>query len=107
MKMSVLEIIAAGAYPLVGLAGFILGSIFGQKLVADVEAMLHAIEARLSSVESSVATSSATTAIMHHAAATEKLAIAVAKHSATPPAPAPSAVSAESVAASIANVAKS
>lgn len=81
--MSVLEIIGAGAYPIVGLAGFILGSIFGQRLVADIEAMLHAIEARLSSVESSVATSSATTAIMHHAAATEKLAVAVAKHSAT------------------------
>jgi hypothetical protein len=81
--MSVLEIIGAGAYPIVGLAGFILGSIFGQRLVADIEAMLHAIEARLSSVESSVATSSATTAIMHHAAATEKLAVAVAKHTAT------------------------
>src|SRR5271168_1202429 len=94
--MSVTEIIAAGAYPLVGLAGFILGSIFGQKLVADIEAMLHAIEARLTSVESSVATSSATTAIMTHAAATEKLAAAVAKSStaqasAAPAASAPSA----------------
>src|SRR6266404_7605212 len=82
MYMSVMEIIAAGAYPIVGLAGFILGSIFGQRLVADVEAMLHAIEARLSSVESSVATTSATSAIVQHAAATEKLAVAVAKHSA-------------------------
>ncbi len=105
--MSVMEIIAAGAYPIVGLAGFILGSIFGQRLVADIEAMLHALEARLSSVESSVATSSATTAIMHHAAATEKLAIAVAKHSATQQASASSAVSAEHAAGSIAGAAKS
>src|SRR5258707_14037033 len=98
MNMSVMEIIAAGAYPIVGLAGFILGSIFGQRLVADIEAMLHAIEARLSSVESSVATSSATTAIMHHAAATEKLAVAVAKHSSTQVAASPesAAVSAKS-----------
>ena len=80
--MSVMEIIAAGAYPIVGLAGFILGSIFGQRLVADIEAMLHAVEARLSSVESAVATTSATSAIVQHAAATEKLAVAVAKHSA-------------------------
>jgi hypothetical protein len=94
--MSVLEIIGAGAYPIVGLAGFILGSIFGQRLVADIEAMLHAIEARLSSVESSVATSSATTAIMHHAAATEKLAVAVAKHTATQ-----AAANAETVAAPV------
>jgi copper chaperone CopZ len=87
--MSVFEIMAAGAYPIVGLAGFILGSLFGQKLVADVEAALKAIEGRLSSVESSVATSKATVAIEHHAAATEKLAAAVSKHSASPASPAP------------------
>jgi len=87
--MSVFEIMAAGAYPIVGLAGFILGSLFGQKLVADVEAALKAIEARLLSVESSVATSKATAAIEHHAAATAKLADAVNKHSASPAAPAP------------------
>lgn len=86
--MSVFEIVAAGAYPIVGLAGFILGSLFGQKLVADVEAALKAIEGRLSSVESSVATSKATVAIEHHAAATERLAEAVSKHSASPAAPA-------------------
>ena len=86
--MSVFEIMAAGAYPIVGLAGFILGSLFGQKLVADVEAALKAIEGRLSSVESSVATSKATVAIEHHAAATQKLADAVSKHSVSPAAPA-------------------
>lgn len=80
--MSVLEIMAAGAYPIVGLAGFILGSLFGQKLVADIEAALHGIEARLTTVESAVSTSKATAAIEHHAAATEKLAAAVTKHSA-------------------------
>ena len=78
--MSVFEIMAAGAYPIVGLAGFILGSLFGQKLVADVEAALKAIEVRLSSVESSVASSKATAAIEHHAVATEKLADAMSKH---------------------------
>ena len=78
--MSVFEILAAGAYPIVGLAGFILGSIFGQKLVADVQAAIHGIEARLTTVESSVATSKAVVAIEHHAAATEKLAAAVTVH---------------------------
>jgi hypothetical protein len=87
--MSVYEILAAGAYPIVGLAGFILGSLFGQKLVADVEAALKAIESRLSSVESTVVTSTASAAIEHHAAATEKLAAAVTQHGATHAAPAP------------------
>lgn len=103
--MSVMEIIAAGAYPIVGLAGFILGSIFGQRLVADVEAMMHSIEGRLSAVENSVATSSATTAIAHHAAATEKLAIAVTKHSAAQAANA--AAAAAAAASSAPTVAKS
>jgi hypothetical protein len=81
--MSVFEILAAGAYPIVGLAGFILGSIFGQKLVADVQAAIQGIEARLTTVESSVATSTAVVAIEHHAAATEKLAAAVTGHAAS------------------------
>jgi hypothetical protein len=91
--MSVLEIMAAGAYPIVGLAGFILGSLFGQKLVADIEAMLHAIEGRLTSVESAVASNKATAAIEHHAAATEKLAAAVTKHHMPEPVATPAAKS--------------
>ena len=87
--MSVYEILAAGAYPIVGLASFILGTLFGQKLVADVEAALKSIESRLSSVESTVATSTASAAIEHHAAATEKLAAAVTQHAAAHPAAAP------------------
>ena len=98
--MSVYEILAAGAYPIVGLAGFILGSLFGQKLVADVEAAINSIEARLTSVESSVATGSATAAIEHHAAATEKLAAAVTSqtlaHPSAAPAPAPATAAVKS-----------
>jgi copper chaperone CopZ len=98
--MSVFEILAAGAYPIVGLAGFILGSLFGQKLVADVQAAIHGIEARLTTVESSVATSKAVVAIEHHAAATEKLAAAVVvtgHHAAAQPAVAAAAANAPKV----------
>jgi hypothetical protein len=77
--MSGLEMFATAGYALVGVAGFVLGMIFGQKLASDVTAMLHAIETRLAGVEGSLSGASSTAALVHHAAATEKLATAINK----------------------------
>ncbi|MGH7780204.1 MAG: hypothetical protein ACREQR_10290 [Candidatus Binataceae bacterium] len=68
--------------------GFALGTLFGRKLVADLAAIVHSLESRLTAVESSIATAKAvqpaasaqtlhTAAIEHHAQATDKLASAI------------------------------
>ena len=93
--MNGLELISLAGYALALAGGFALGTLFGQKLVADVSAGLHALELRVVAIESAFSGSSTQTtaastaataahsqAIEHHAAATEKLAAAVAGQSA-------------------------
>jgi glutamate-1-semialdehyde aminotransferase len=84
--------LTALAAPAISLAGgFALGALFGRKLVADLVAMVQALDSRLSSVESTLSGAGAaaiahpaaaqaqhTAALEHHAQATEKLAGAIA-----------------------------
>jgi hypothetical protein len=92
--MNGLELISIAGYVLALAGGFALGTLFGQKLVAEVSAGLHALELRVVAIESafsgsstqtaaasSAATAAHSQAIEHHAAATEKLAAAVAGQS--------------------------
>jgi hypothetical protein len=43
---------ALSGYPLAAVAGFILGLIFGRKMVADVHTILASIESRVGALES-------------------------------------------------------
>jgi len=79
-------------YVAVTLGGFVLGTIFGRKLVADVMRAMNAVEARLALLEHSVGaagknggfhpTAQHAAAIDHHASAIAKLAGAIEKHAA-------------------------
>ncbi len=85
-------------YALAFAGGTVLGTLFGRKLVSDLTAMLHAVETRVTALEvklgiAQAASAVSTAAAIHvHAAATEKLASAVAAHAApaTPGKPAAS-----------------
>jgi hypothetical protein len=97
--MSPTEIMAAAGYPIVGIAGFVLGTLFGRTLMGDVQSALQSIETRIANLQGQVSASnapapaapsaSAASAIQAHAAATEKLAAAVTQHAATVAAAAP------------------
>ncbi len=111
--MNPTEIMAVAGYPIVGLAGFVLGTLLGRTLVSDTQSVLHSIESRLATVQGQVTASSSAapapvaahataapavapaatvqtaSAIQAHAAATEKLAAAVVQHAAAVTATAP------------------
>ncbi len=68
--------------------GFALGGLFGRRLFSDLDALVHALEARVGALEHLAAGGAANqhavalhaAAVDKHAAAVEKLAAAVAKH---------------------------
>jgi hypothetical protein len=71
------------------LGGFVLGTIFGRKLVSDVMGSLGSLESRVTSLESSASSNKSAAAhggaqhaaaVAKHASAIEKLASAVEKH---------------------------
>jgi hypothetical protein len=69
------------------IGGFALGTVFGHRAAAEVEALLHALESRVGAVEQSVTGKMASqnaeaAATNNHAAAIEKLAGAIEKHAA-------------------------
>ncbi len=68
--------------------GFALGGLFGRRLFSDLDALIHALEARVGALEHLAAGAAANqhavaahaVAVERHAAAVEKLAAAVDKH---------------------------
>jgi len=77
-------------YVVVTLSGFVLGAIFGRKLVANAMTMMHSVEARMALVEQRLAgnhggsnpAAQHAAAVDHHVSAIEKLAGAIEKHAA-------------------------